>query len=455
MNQRRRDFLKTGAAVGAGMVLSPWPAFTKSTTTGNKVVKIGFVGVGRRGTTLIRHLLKLEGIEITAVCDINRDNIVNVQDIIEGAGHKKPDAYSRNEHDFKRLCERNDLDLVMTATPWEWHTPVCLAAMEAGKNVASEVPIAATEEECWKLVETSERTGKFCTMLENVSYWKNVMTISKMVHQGVFGEMLHAQVGYQHDIRPGRFNGKALEIYNKTGQNLWRVRHNEKKHGNLYPTHALGPVAQWMDINRGDRFSYLVSMETPSRGLNIYAGREYGEDHPSAKMNYVHGDINTTLIKTEKGLTITLYHDVATYRPYDLVMRVQGTNGIFETDKGIYINGLTPMQENEKGKMEVMWDDFEKTMYSEKYEPSLWKEQNDNAKGSGHGGGDYMQLYRLVEAVRQGIEPDIDVYDATSWSVVTELSGKSVVAGSQPVSFPDFTKGAWKTRSPKDSIFIQ
>ncbi len=447
MDLKRRSFIKAGMALGTGLVLNPWSSASVLAAPAKRKVRIGFVGVGHRGFTLIGALLKLEGIEIPAICDINEENLQRAQKYLEDSGHKRPDGYSRSETDFKRLCERNDLDLIMTATPWEWHTPVCLAAMEAGKNVASEVPIAVTEDECWQLVETSERTGKFCTMLENVSYWHNVMTISKMVHQGVLGEMLHAMVGYQHDIRPGRFNDESLKTFNETGEAQWRIRHHEKSEGNLYPTHALGPVAQWMDINRGDRFAYLVSMETPSRGLNIYAAREFGEDHPLAKKHYTHGDINTTLIKTEKGLTITLYHDVATYRPYDLVMRLQGTEGIYSSHEGIFIHGISPEDEQ--------WDDFDAADYVKKNEPELWKEQRKNAEGSGHAGGDYMELYRLTEAVRAGIEPDIDVYDATTWSVVRDLTGRSVRSGSQPIPFPDFTKGKWMTRRPGNSIFIR
>ena len=454
MDLKRRKFIKAGAALGTGLVLNPWPLSSMGLKINARPVRIGFVGVGGRGFSLVKGLLKLGGVEIPAICDINEDNLLRAQKYIEGAGHKKPEGYSRNKTDFKRLCERDDLDMVMTATPWEWHTPVCLAAMNAGKHAATEVPAAVTKEECWQLVETSEQTGKFCTMLENVSYWRNVMTISKMIHQGVFGEMLHAQVGYQHDIRPGRFNKRTLKTFNETGQPPWRIRHHETGEGNLYPTHAIGPVAQWMDINRGDRFSYLVSMSTPSKGLNLYAAREFGDDHPLAKKNYAHGDINTTLIKTEKGLTVTLYHDCATYRPYDLILRVQGTEGIYSSHNGIYIQGLTSEVHNVPWKKEE-WDDFGKAEYVKPYGPKLWKEQERKAKGAGHGGGDYLELYRLVEAVRSGIEPDIDVYDAATWSVITDLTGQSVREGSKPIKFPDFTKGAWKTRSPQESIFIQ
>lgn len=448
MNKDRRSFIKRMTVLGAGVVLNPLTIPPSVAKPGAESVRIGFVGVGKRGTTLVEELLKIGGVEISAVCDVNEENLRRAQKIIQEAGHEKPEGYSRSETDFKRLCDRDDLDIVVNATPWEWHTPILLAAMNAGKHAATEVPAAITEEECWKLVETSERTGKFCTMLENVSYYRNVMTISKMIHQGVFGDMLHAEVGYQHDIRPRRFDQKVLENFQETGKAHWRVRHHEKRNGNLYPTHAIGPVAQWMDINRGDRFSHLVSMSTPSKGLNIYAARQYGEDHPLAQKDYAHGDINTTLIKTEKGLTVTLYHDVATYRPYDLIFRVQGADGIYSgSHDGIYIQGLSSKDEE--------WDDFDTAGYVKPYVPKIWKKQGEDAQGFGHHGGDYFVLNRVVEAVRNGVQPDIDVYDAVTWSVITELTERSVRNGSKPVDFPDFTKGAWKTRSPKNSIFVQ
>lgn len=448
MRKKRRAFIKTGMAMGTGLILNPWQLSANIENTDiRKTVRIGFVGVGGRGFGLIKGLLKLGSVEITAICDIDQNNIGRAVKHIQQAGFKKPKIYDRNDTDYKRLCDHNGLDLVMTATPWDLHTPVCVAAMKAGKNAATEVPAAVTKEECWQLVETSEQTGKFCTMLENVSYWRNVMTISKMINKGVFGDVLHAQVGYQHDIRPGRFNDRTLKTFNETGEAHWRIKQHETGEGNLYPTHALGPVAQWMDINRGDKFSYLVSMSTPSMGLNIYAARKFGKEHPLAKKSYAHGDINTTLIKTEKGRTITLYHDCATYRPYHLNLRLQGTEGIYTDSQGIFVNGLSA----EEGE----WDCFKTAEYVKEHKPKLWEEQGDLAKKGGHGGGDYLELHRLMEAVRSGTPPDIDVYDAASWSVVTDLSGKSVREGSKPIEFPDFTKGAWKTRTSENLIFVQ
>lgn len=451
MKFTRRESIKMGATLGAGLMMNPLLASSSSKSDSTEIIRVGFVGIGARGTALLKLLVQMEGIKVPALCDINKDNLELGQKIVEDAGQSRPEGYSRGDTDFIRMCDRADLDLVMTATPWEWHTPVCLAAMNAGKAAVSEVPIAVTEEECWQLVETSERTGKLCTMLENVCYVQKVMAVSKMIRRGQFGKILHAQVGYQHDIRPARFNEKTLQYYNKTGLAHWRIRHHEKNPGNLYPTHPLSAVAQWMDINRGDQFSYLVSMETPSYGMNIGAAREFGKEHPLAKKKYIHGDINTTLIKTEKGRTITLYHDVGTYRPYDFILRVQGTEGIYESNKGIYIEGLT------KKTKEAEWSDFEEMMNSAEYKPKLWAEQEENVKATGasHGGGDYMELYRLFYTMRNGLEPDIDIYDAVSWSVIRELSGRSVRLGSKPIQIPDFTKGTWVNRKYNSDIFFQ
>ncbi len=447
----REHFLKTCAAFGSGFLLNPVSSAASLNTSG-KSLRVGFVGTGSRGLAIIRNLLKIEGLQIPAICDINETNLMRANDYIINAGHKNPDLYSRNETDFMRLCDRKDLDVVFTATPWEWHTPVCLSAMNAGKHAATEVPAATTVDECWQLVETSERTGLYCTTLANVAYYKNVMTVTKMIHAGIFGDMLHAEVGYQHDIRPGRFNNNTLKYYNETGQAHWRVRHHEKREGNLYPIHPVGCVAQWMGINRGDRFSYLVSMSSPSKGLNVFAAREFGEDHPLAKREYAHGDINTTLIKTAKGLTITLYHDCATYRPYDLILRVQGTEGIYSgSHNGIYIHGISPQED----RFHYQYENFDDAEFVKKYTPALWNELGEKAKGSGHGGGDFMVIYRFIEAVRNRINPDIDVYDSASWSVISELSGRSVREGSRPVDIPDFTKGAWKHRNMNDSVFVK
>jgi len=430
----RRDFLRWAAA-GSTLALGTvsLPGCTKQLkgtppqikAAPLDTVRIGFVGVGGMGSVHIKNLLAIEGVQIRAVCDIVEEKVVRIQRWVQEAGQPTPAGYWRGETDFKRMCDRNDLDLVFNATPWRWHVPICVAAMEAGKHAATEVPAAVTIDECWQLVETSEKTNRHCVMMENCCYSQWMLMVLNMVRKGIFGELLHGQAGYLHDLRALKFSTK--------GEGLWRRQHSEKRDGNLYPTHGLGPVAQCMDINRGDRFDYLVSMSSKSAGLNLYAAEEFGPDHPLAKQKYALGDINVSLIRTVNGKTITLYHDCSTPRPYSRIDLVQGTKGIFRgyPEEKIYIEGRSP---------EHTWESTEK--YREEYEHPLWKALGES------GGMDYIENYRLIKCLQTGAHPDMDVYDAAAWSAVSALSERSIAGKSQPIDFPDFTRGRWKTRQP-------
>lgn len=420
MSIDRRYFLKLAAAGAASLAAA------------ENTVRIGMVGVGGRGTGLLRNLLDLPGVEIPAICDINEDNLRRAQGIVEKAGRPQPAGYSGGPEDFRSLVERKDLDAVVTATPWEWHTPVCLAAMKADKYAATEVPAAITVEECWDLVNTSEKTGKPCMMLENVCYFRNVLMVLNLIQKGMLGEIIHSEAGYQHDVRGGKIRATDGEI-------RWRGMHAVKRNANLYPTHPIGPVAWWSNINRGDRFTYLVSMSSKSRGINNYVRKKFGPDHPNAKRTYALGDVNTTLIRTENGVTVTLYHDTQLPRPYDLILRVQGTEGIYSgTLDKIYIEDRSPKPHT--------WEDIEP--YYEKFEHPIWKDLGPTAQNYGHGGGDYITLHQFVKAVRDRTQTPIDVYDTAAWSVITPLSETSVATKSAPVDVPDFTRGKWKTVRP-------
>ncbi|MCK4824922.1 Gfo/Idh/MocA family oxidoreductase [bacterium] len=436
----RRDFIKIGAAAGLGAALSgmnltscskhPKSPPTRIQSDPVDPVRIGYVGVGGMGSAHIRNLLRIEGAEISAVCDIVPEKVKRIQKWVEDAGQPKPEGYTLGEYDFERLCEREDLDLVYTATPWKWHVPVCIAAMKAGKHAATEVPAAITIEECWNLVETSEKTGKHCIMMENCCYGHGELTLLNMVRQGLLGEIIHGECGYLHDLRGVKFSNK--------GEGLWRLQHSIARNANLYPTHGLGPVAQCMNINRGDQFDYLVSMSSVSRGLNLYAENTISPDHKKATQKYALGDINVSLIRTVKGRTITLYHDCSSPRPYSRINLVQGTKGIHQgyPDK-IHIEGRSPGHG---------WEPMKN--YYEEFDHPLWKTLVTQAKGAGHGGMDFIEDYRLIQCLRTGTYPDMDVYDAAAWSVVIELSEQSVAKKSRPVDFPDFTRGAWKTWTP-------
>jgi predicted dehydrogenase len=426
---RRRDFIKYGGTAALGLVASglSLPAAAAPTD----IIRVGMVGVGARGGGLLADLLKIEGVQVPALCDINETNLARNQQRVVNAGQPKPKGYSRNKLDFRRMCQEEDLDLVINATPWEWHAPVSLAAMKAGKHTATEVPAAVTEDECWKLVETSEKTGKMCSMLENACYMRNVMMVLVMVRKGILGELVHCEAGYQHDAR--------YVAIDRKGELLWRGEEATRNDGNLYPTHPIGPVAQWLDINRGDRFEYLVSMSSASHGLNRYAAKRWGEDHKLAKKNFKQGDVNVTLIRTKKGRSITLYFDTQLPRPYDLIFRIQGT-------EGIYSGSLDKIYLEDKSPKVHQWEDIDK--YAKKYDHPLWNVHAEKTRGSGHGGADYLMLYRLIKNLKEGNPPDIDVYDAADWTVIYELSKRSVAKKSRPIDFPDFTKGKWKKRAP-------
>ncbi len=410
----RRSFVQASAASGLMWALgrkSSARDVSKVQRRPMEKVRLGFVGIGNRGTALLRILLGLEGVEIRAVCDIIPQRVTKGQEMVSAAKQARPTGYSRGETDFQRLCETEELDLVINATrPWKWHVPICVAAMRTGKHAATEVPAAETIEDCWRLVETAEKTQKHCVMLENCCYFREAMLVHSMLRKGLFGELRHCEAGYQH--YGGRRRAAA------SGQ-----RKGEKvRTANSYPTHPIGPVAQWMDINRGNRFDYLVSMSADDTAGNRSA------------------DINTSLIRTAHGQTVTLYFDTRLPRPYDLIYRVQGTRGIcMATWDKIYIEGRSPKAET--------WESMD--AYYGEFEHPLWKALGEQARQrGGHGGGDWLVMHRLIRALQTGAPPDMDVYDAAIWSCITELSERSVADRSRPRDFPDFTRGRWKTAPP-------
>ena len=429
-NLTRRSFLDRATKVAAATALSSTLARGEEKSG---TARIGMVGVGSRGTGLLQRMLTFPGVQVPAVCDIDANRAARAQDIVEKATGSRPEAYTKGERDWERLVQRDDLDAVLTATPWEWHTPIMVGAMKAGKYAATEVPAAITMEECWDLVRTSEETGMPCMMLENVCYFQEALTLLRMVREGVFGELLHAEVGYQHDCR--------FLMFTADGKLTWRGEHAAARNGNLYPTHPIGPVAQWMDINRGDRFTRISSVSTKSAGLNEYAAKKFGDDHPLAKRDYAMGDVNTCLLQTERGRTVTLYFDLNTPRPYDLILRLQGTKGIHMGGaKGnIYLEGTSPKAHT--------YEPF--APYMEKYPHPLWTSLQEQAKKhGGHGGSDYVMLHDVIKAIKNRAPFPQDVYDAATWSAIFPLSIQSVAQSGGLLDFPDFTQGKWKDRRP-------
>jgi len=436
----RREFLKTaGAAIVAGAAASattPAGAHAQDGYPGDfKVapidnVRIGFVGIGLQGGGHVENFLKIQGCRITAVCDIRTERTDWATKQIVAAGHPAPKVYDKGPRDFERLCETEQLDLVFTATPWEWHVPVMLAAMKNGKHAATEVPAAMTVEDCWAIVEAAEKYRKHCVMMENCNYDRNEMMAFNMVRQGLFGEIVHCEGGYLHDLRSIKFENR--------NEGLWRRAWSQKLNGNLYPTHGLGPIANDLDINRGDRFDYLVSMSGPSRGLQNWAAEHFPADAPQRRERFVLGDVNTSLIKTARGKTIMVQHCTNLPRPYSRIHTVQGTKGLFEGyPHRAYIEG--------RGRND-QWVDAA-TLRAE-FDHPLWKDLEEQAKGAGHGGMDFIEDYRLIKCLREGTALDMNVYDAAALSSVVGLSVESVSKRGRAVDVPDFTTGRFMNTPP-------
>jgi len=444
----RRDFLKIGgAALAAGTVgarrsdagdaqtaAAPGPAPFAAPPI--DTVRIAYVGIGGQGGGHVNNLLKIPGCRITAVCDIRPERTDWATKKITEAGQPAPAVYNKGPHDFERLCETEDVDLVYNATPWEFHVPIMLAAMKNGKHTATEVPAAMTVDDCWAMVESAEKHKKHCLLMENCNYDRMEMMVYNIVRQGLFGEILHAEGGYLHDLRAIKFADE--------GEGLWRRAWATKLNGNLYPTHGLGPIANCLDINRGDRFDYLVSMSGPSRGLQDWAAEHVPADSPKRQERYVLGDVNASLIKTARGKTILVEHCTNLPRPYSRIHMVQGTKGLFQGyPNRLYIEG--------RGK-EDQWQEASAVL--NEFEHPLWKEIAAQAQGAGHGGMDYIEDYRLIKCLREGKPTDMNVYDAAALSAVVGLSVQSVAKRSAAVDFPDFTRGRWKTTPPLDIVHM-
>jgi hypothetical protein len=425
----RRQLLQTAAA---GTLLAGVAGAANGNPTMHGVpfnptdkVRIGLIGVGDRGSEHVRILLAIDNVELKAVCDIVPEKVAAAQKRARDAGAKEPTGYSKGEHDFENLCRRDDLDLVMIATPWDWHVPMAVSAMENGKHAATEVPAAFTIADCWKLVDTSEKTRRHCIQLENCCYGYNEMLVRNMVRAGLFGDLVHGEAAYLHDLR-----GVLTE---DRSEGLWRRIPHTTRNGNLYPTHGLGPVAHYMNVNRGDRFDSMVSMSSRERSLTAYVQKTF-PGTSKAREKYVCGDMNTSIIKTAADLTIMLQHNVTGPRPYDRLNMISGTAGVFrDYPARIYFDAQKPED----------WHPIDE--YKEKWEDPLWKRQGELAKKlGGHGGMDFLMSWRLMQCIREGLAPDMDVYDAAAWSAPGPLSEASVAAGGAPQKFPDFTRGGWE-----------
>ena len=449
----RRNFIKKSAIAGVGITIMPNLTFGITGRNKGEKLKVGMIGVGLRGTNHLNNVLQRKDVLVTAICDIDSNRISIALDYIEKAGQPKPAIFGKNNFDYKNLLELDNVDAVIIATPWLWHTRMTKDAMLAGKYAGVEVSASNTMEECWDLVNTHEQTGTHMMILENVNYRRDILAILNMVKQDVFGELVHFRCGYQHDLRFVKFNdgktayGKGVEFGEKgISESAWRTQHSLLRNADVYPTHGVGPVATMCNINRGNRFLSLTSNATKSIGLHNYIVKKGGKNHPNAKLKFKQGDVITTTIETANGETIIVTHDCNLPRPYSLGFRVQGANGLWEKDGDrIYIEGQSEPHR---------WDDAKNWL--DKYDHPLWKKYGGIATGAGHGGMDFFVINAFIESAKQNIAPPLDAYDAAAWSAITPLSELSIENNGEPQDFPDFTRGNWIKRKPynwmKDSF---
>lgn len=464
MKTNRRNFLRTAAVAGAGTVtaasLASCSRREKSTEAMPSVreavmaahsqnfnmsgyaapplakVRLGFIGLGMRGPGAVERMAHIEGVEIVALCDTYPDRVDKVQAILAKFGLPQAKNFSGSEEAWKGLCDDPGIDLVYICTPWSWHTPMAVRAMEAGKHVAVEVPAAKTVDECWQLVEVSERTKMHCMQLENCCYDFFELLTLNMVRQGLFGEIIHGEGAYIHDLRWDF-------TYDKNGYaDMWRLKENVRN-GNLYPTHGLGPVCQIMNINRGDRMDYLTSLSSSDFAMGPELEQLAKEDPfyaPFTGKSY-RGNMNTTLVKTGLGRSILIQHDVSSPRPYSRIHLVSGTKGFAQKwpSPARIALGHSWLAPEKMAEMEAQ------------HTPELVRRVGEMAKEiGGHGGMDFIMDWRLIDCLRNGLPLDQDVYDAALWSVIAPLSEWSVANRSASIDVPDFTCGSWKGNTPFD-----
>ena len=409
------------------------------TTAPRDRVRVAVIGL-HRGLTHVTSCASLEFADVVAVCDIVDDRAKAAADLVEKKAGKRPAIYSGNENIWEQMVARDDLDAVYIATPWASHVPMCLRTLEHGKHALVEVAAALTVDDCWKLVDASERWQRHCILLENCCYGENELFVLNLARQGVFGQLTHAECAYLHDLR------SLLFTYDTEGD--WRRNYHWQYNGNLYPTHGLGPVAQYLGVGRGDQFNFLVSMSSPEASLTRYRGEHHPNGGAQAGEKYVCGDMNTSLIKTRLGRTIMVQHDVVSPRPYSRINALYGTGAVFFD----YPARLSVDHPKELGldadNAEEWLSDKDLQTLRAKFTHPLWQKLAERAKGGGHGGMDFVMNWRLMDCLRRGVTPDSVVYDAAAWSCIIEASVHSVANGSAPVVIPDFTRGLWQTMTP-------
>lgn len=450
----RRSFVKTSALAGFAALISPSSLFAYSSDTPLKKVRLGFIGIGFRGQAHLEEMVKRKDVDIIAFADPDKRMLEMAQKTLAKNNFPVAKEFSDGDYDYRNLLKDPSIDAVIVSTPWEWHKVQGIDAMYAKKIVGMEVCGAMQLQDCWDYVKAYEETKVPIMMMENVCYRRDIMAVLNMVRKGMFGELVHAQGGYLHDLRGVLFNdgdkpyNSGVEFGEKGfSEAKWRTNHYVNRNGELYPTHGLGPVSVMFDINRGNRLLRLSSFSSKARGLHKYIIEhpKGGEQHPNAKVNFKQGDVVTTQIQCENGETILLTHDTSLQRPYNLGFKVQGTEGLWqdfgwgEPNQG-FIYFEKKMNHSHK------FDSTEKWL--NEYDHPLWKKYENEAKNSGHGGMDFFLDNSFIECIKRNVEFPLDVYDLATWYAITPLSEKSIQGNGKVVEIPDFTKGAWKTRKP-------
>lgn len=477
--QDRRAFLKSisaiataGAASSIAAACSPAQESARANKQSGETmidfaapglarVRFGVIGTGERGSSLLPLLLAIPDADLIAICDTDPISLDNAKSRIAESGKQGVDVYTGGDESYRELLDRDDIDAVLIATPWRWHAPMAVHAMRSGKHAFVEVPMATTIEDMWQMIEVSESTRKNCMMMENVCYGRDEMMVLNMVQLGLFGEITHGEGAYIHDLR-----WQMKEIERKTGS--WRTYYHTTMQGNIYPTHGLGPIAQYMGINRGDRFDYMTSMSSPALGRAAYAKREFPADHERNRLKYIKGDMNSTLIKTSNGRSILVQYDTTTARPYSRLNLIQGTGGAFagfpnrialeqppdeiqaeyDADHQARIDEWNAMGQPGPEPRPQSFHEWDMGMdkWYRRFDHPFWEAMRATAEqAGGHGGMDFMMLWRIVQCLRDGVPLDQNVYDGAAWSSLFPLSHESVTSKSKAVDIPDFTRGAWRT----------
>ncbi len=454
MQTNRREFLRStfwmGAAAATAGITCGKARAEANCPSGSmmgwadkpfKTLRVGVVGLGRGALGL--DLAKIPGVKITAVCDLNKARIDRALARCAKHANPAPRVFTGGQEEWKRMCDWDQVDLVYNGTPWELHAPIALYAMEHGKHVVIEVPSALTIDECWALVKTSERTRRHCMQLENCCYGETEMLALNMCRQGLFGTLVHGEGAYIHDLREYCYGKFDPEKGSGGYWDYWRMRYNREHGGNQYPTHGLGPICIDMDINRGDNFDYLVSVDSLQAGFQEYGKGKFGDGSQEASWKVKMADMNTTIVKTKLGRTIMVQHNITGPRPYSRINLISGTKGILQDYP------LRIALETELGAGVHKYDDKVTAELRQKYRHPLWKTAGEYAKvHGGHGGMDFLMLLRLAWCLQMGLPLDMNVYDLAAWCSLNELTERSAANRGRSMDVPDFTGGAWKTQKP-------